>query len=165
MLGREVHMADLGFWMAMFTLGALAYYGTPLGRIIRAGARLLWASVQPLLTQPETAQPRDPLGRWQSPGEPVTTAGNDPERTLPAVTSQVTALESGVTIGNDVTEVVTTREAIYITAELVQGTAPSVVAKQLPGFSPRNYQQFKAKVDHVKEILTEYDQAELASPR
>ncbi len=158
-------MGDLGFWMAMFTLGALAYFETPLGRMIRAAARMLWASVQPLLTQPAGEQPRDQLGRWQSPGEPVTPAGNSTERMLPVVTSQVTALESDVTSGNDVTDVVTAREAIYITAELVHGIAPSVVAKQLPGFSPRNYHTFKAKVDHVKEILAEYDEAESPSAR
>jgi hypothetical protein len=150
-------MNDLGFWMAMFTLGALAYYGTPLGRLIRAGARLMWVSSQALLSPPAQPdeQPRDVLGRYASLGEPVTTGGNDQEQKLPAGNGQVTALECGVTTGNDVTEVVTIQEAVYITMHLVEGVAPSNVIKQLPGFTPKHYDRSKAKVDRIKALLAE----------
>ena|SRR6185295_4294077 len=158
-------MNDLGFWMAMFTIAALAYYETPLGRVVRAVARSLWglAVASSAALQPGE-QPRDPQGRWQSPETQVTNAGNEAERTLPAVTRDVTALDCGVTSGNDVTEEVTTvtiDEAIYITAHLVQGVAPSEVTKQLPGYTPKRYGDFKTKVEQVKAILAE--QAETAT--
>jgi hypothetical protein len=56
-------MNDLGFWMAMFTLGALAYFETPLGRLIRAGARALWATVRPVEEEDEPEPERRPRRR------------------------------------------------------------------------------------------------------
>jgi len=146
-------MNDLGFWMAMFTLGALAYYETPLGRLIRSAVRSLWARGQDLLVPAE--QPRDRLGRWQSPGPRVTAHGNDQQPPLPIVPSEVTAVGRDVTKGNDVTSEVTIDEAVYITAHLVQGVAPSRVAKQLPGYTPKRYQDFATKVERVKGILAD----------
>lgn len=147
-------MNDLGFWMAMFTLGALAYFETPLGRMIRSVARSLWALGRDLL-ESRMEQPRDQLGRWAPTG--VTSSGNDQERTLPIVTSEVTALDCGVTSGNDVTSEVTIHEAVFITVHLVQGVAPSNITKQLPGFTPKRYHDFKTKVEQVKVILAEVE--------
>lgn len=147
-------MDDLGFWMAMFTFGALAYYCTPLGRLIQAAARSLWGLIAVFAPVPEHPdQPRDRMGRWAS--TDVTSTGNGQERPLPPVTQEVTALGSEVTSGNAVTTEVTIDEAIFITAHLVQGVAPSNVIKQLPGFTPKHYDRSKAKVDQVKEILAE----------
>lgn len=148
-------MNDLGFWMVMFTIGALAYYETPLGRVIRAVVRAAFVYTQNLIQGAVQQQPRDQLGRWASSGEPGTAGGNERERPLPAVPSDVTASESGVSAGNGVTSEVTIDEAIFITAHLVQGVAPSNVIKQLPGFTPKHYHASKAKVDRVKAILAE----------
>lgn len=148
-------MSDLGFWMAMFTLGALAYFETPLGRLIRFAVHALWNMGQSLLPLPATEQPRDRLGRYASLGELVTPPGNDQEPTLPGVTAQVTALECKVTQENHVTTEVTMHEAIFITAHLVQGVAPSRVTKQLPGYTPKRYSDFATKVERVKDVLAD----------
>ena len=44
-------------------------------------------------------------------------------------------------------------EAAIIAARLTQGMAPGAVAKSLPGYSARNYTEFKAKVDAVRVAL------------
>lgn len=154
-------MNDLGFWMAMFTLGALAYYETPLGRVLRAVARSLWELVISSRATSVTGQPRDQLGRWASPEAKVTAMGNEAQRPLPIVTAPVTALQSEVTEEKPVTEVVTIvtiDEAVYITAQLVQGVAPSEVTKQLPGYTPKRYHDFATKVKEVKAILATQEQ-------
>ena len=36
---------------------------------------------------------------------------------------------------------------------LVTGNSPSRIAKQLPGYTPKRYEEFKRKVDQVQDML------------
>lgn len=149
--------SDLGFWMAMFTLGALAYYGTPLGNILRAVFRQLW-----LVVSPSLEQPRDVLGRFaaidrRSESRSVVVT------TVPVGNDDRSASESDVPNGNDVTTVITIDEAVRITSLLTQGMSPSNVTKELPGYSARRYAELRPKVDKVREILATIQAEEVVS--
>lgn len=62
----------------------------------------------------------------------------------------VSASGSEVTESNGVT--VTTEEVARIAA-LLASLPPSEVTKRLPGYSPRRYAEYKAKVEHVRRLL------------
>lgn len=68
----------------------------------------------------------------------------------------VTASERDVTERNQVPNVtISVTEAAIIATRLAEGMAPSVVAKSLPGYSPRNYSDFMAKVQEVRRVLAQ----------
>lgn len=82
----------------------------------------------------------------------------DRETELPAELPRVTAVQPEVTRELPVSETsVSPAEVAFITAKLVTGNSPSQVAKALPGYSPRNYKTFAAKVDFVKGLLDAQD--------
>lgn len=142
-------MNDLGFWMAMFTLGALAYHLTPLGALIRATVRLLWSLIAPAFEQP-----RDALGRYASVGE-RSEARSAVVTTVLGGNGDRSASERGVPDGNDVPAELTIHEAVLITTLLTRGVSPSNVVKELPGYSARRYTELRSKVDRVKAIWAE----------
>lgn len=84
-------------------------------------------------------------------------AGNllpDHGNELPPVTNGVTACSSGVTeLPDEELPPLTPAETALITRLLVTGNTVSQVAKKLPGYSPRNYQAMKAKVEAVQKML------------
>lgn len=71
------------------------------------------------------------------------------------------ALESGiaqpVSVPKSETEtknvVVTPAETVFIMQLLAAGTAPSMVARQLPDYDSRDYQTYKAKVDLIAALM------------
>lgn len=54
-------------------------------------------------------------------------------------------------------QVVSPAEIVLITVKLQQGAKPGALAKSLPGYNGRNYQEYKAKVDFVKGLLDSQD--------
>lgn len=142
-------MNDLGFWMAVFTLGALAYFETPLGRLIRGVLRLLWSRIAPALEQP-----RDAFGRYAS-IENRSEERSTVVTTVPAGNDDRSASERDVPDRNDVPSEVTIHEAVLITTLLTQGMSPSNVTKELPGYTARRYAELRSKVDRVRAIWTE----------
>ena len=154
-------MDDLGFWMAMFTLGALVYYVTPVGRVIRAGARLVWSMVGPAAESAAEDTPgfrhrrRRPIPIRRPNGQ---LAGSFPSRSQPEPRStDRSAMESG---GTTVTTVpggtLPIPNMLIIAAKLGSGTPPNEVAKSLPGYSGRRYGEYVERVRHVKAILDEH---------
>ncbi len=109
-----------------------------------------------------TAQPI-PSSRWwqlsaaKSAGT-RSVQGNTAETRSTPGNERVTASECDVTSENDVTKtVVTTAEAALIAMKLAAGVTPSEIAKSLPGYTPRDYRTFKAKVVAVQNALATID--------
>lgn len=166
----------LDFWLAVFTLGALAYFELRLGRFIGPLVRAIVDVAKPVAEEvaeqvkrrssrqlPTTVRLkprpiRSDAGRFNGSLPAVTQAGNEPERSF----REVTALERDVTDGNHVAEVtVSPEEAALIGVRLGRGMSPSAVLKSLPGYSPKkNYDLYKAKVDQVRAALHELEPAE-----
>lgn len=158
----------LDFWLAIFTLGALAYYELRLGRVLGPIARSIvgaagWAADQGREAVAEHQRrklrprpTRDARGRFDG-SMPATV----PERnTVPAESS---AVERGVSPGNDVPSgTINAAEVALIAYMLGQGKAPGVVAKSLPGYSARKYQSYAAKVNQVQADLAKLAPEETA---
>lgn len=164
----------LDFWLAVFTLGALAWFELRLGRFVgpivrgamsvagpaakaatrRSGRRL------PTTVRLKPRPIRSGDGRFNGSLPAVTWAGNEPQRGF----REVTALGSGVSGANHVAEVtVSVEEAALIGARLARGMSPSAVLKSLPGYSPKkNYDLYKAKVERVQTALATLEPAEAA---
>lgn len=106
---------------------------------------------------PRLAQVRLAARAWQSAATP------DADRLLASILSEtplqaqkrdVTASESDVTEKRYVTNAVATpAEIARIAVQLTNGVPPSEIAKALPGYDPRTYKDFKAKVSYVQELL------------
>lgn len=165
----------LDFWLAIFTLGALAYFELRLGRFIGPIVRGVVSIATPAAKEvkrramrqlPTTVRLkprpiRDDRGRFDGslPAEKnVTTRGNELQLPL----HDVAALGRGVASGNVVAEVtVSPDEMMLISLRLGRGMSPSAVIKSMPGYSPRkNYDLYKAKVDQVQAALAEIEPAE-----
>jgi hypothetical protein len=75
--------------------------------------------------------------------------------TTPPVTNTVTSVVTGCS--SDVSPVtsvtITADERDFIMFELGRNTAPSMIARKLPGYTPTEYKRYKAKVDYVKTQL------------
>jgi hypothetical protein len=159
-------MNDLGFWMAMFTLGALAYFETPLGRLIRAGVRSLWAAVGPAAEADDDAaidRPRRRIFIRRANGQ---LAGSFPSRnSVPASSASSSALECEVPevpkVPRELDTPLTIPDMLIIAARLGQGMTPTDVAKSLPGYSGRKYGEYGDRVRHVKAILEEHGAFEI----
>ena len=78
-------------------------------------------------------------------------AGNKPPIVSNTVTDAVTACSSDVSAVTNVT--VTAEEAAKIAQLLAGNKAPSMIARELPGYTPRDYKLYKAKVDAVAAML------------
>lgn len=87
-------------------------------------------------------------------GDLLVTSLPDRGTELPAELPRVTAAAREVTSELPVTNTeVSPAEVAFIAVKLQLGNTPSQVAKMLPGYSPRNYKDFAAKVAYVKALL------------
>jgi len=163
----------LDVWVAIFSLGALAWFELRLGRFFGPIVQSLVGSATDAAEEMKQRRRRSPTtvrlksrpvrgdgGRFDGSLPAVTQTGNLPERKLP----EVTALQRGVTGGNSVAEVtVSFQEAVLIAARLERGMSPSAVLKSLPGYSPKkNYDLYKAKIEQVRSALAELEPAAIA---
>ena len=81
-------------------------------------------------------------------------AGNEEPASLPLESNEVTGELPDVHAELPVTNVIVTpRETAIIAAALAGNETLSDISKRLPGYSPRRYKEFKAKVEFVKRIL------------
>lgn len=162
----------LDVWVALFTLGALAWFELRLGRFVGPIVQSLTGAATeaaedvkrrrklPTTVRLKSRPVRRGDGRFNGSLPAVTSAGNDEQPSC----DEVTALQREVTGGNDVAEVtVSFQEAALIAARLERGMSPSAVLKSLPGYSPKkNYDLYKAKVEQVRAALAELEPAEEA---
>ena len=163
-------MNDLGFWMAMFVFGALIYFETPVGRLIRAGARLVWDLTMPKgddetddrrLTADHRYRRRIPIRRANGQLAGSVSTGNSPEPSP----DRSSAVGSGVPEVPKVPEFrpIPIPDMLIIAARLGQGMTATEVAKSLPGYSGRKYAEYGERVRHVKAILEEHGALSSAS--
>lgn len=150
--------SDLGFWMAMFTLGALAYFETPLGGLIRAGARALWAAVGSAEEADEQASERRTRRRFPIRRANGQLAGSFPSRSRaePRSGDRSAPQSGGTTVTTVPIGTFPIPDMLVIAARLGSGTPPNEVAKSLPGYSGRRYGEYVERVRHVKAILDEH---------
>lgn len=164
----------LDFWLAILTLGALAWFELRLDRIVLPIARAVIGLAGPAAEEvkrltarrlPTTVRlkPR-PIrgdgGRFDGSLPAVTRQGNEPQPSLQGVA----ASGRGVADGNAVAMVtVSPEEMMLISLRLGRGMSASAVVKSLPGYSPRkNYDLYKAKVDQVQAALATLEPVEAA---
>ncbi len=103
------------------------------------------------------ALPIGPTGQ----GNSLPATGNENEPRYPsftACTSEVTALPEPSL------PALTGAEIALITRLLVTGVSPSDATKKLPGYSPKLYKVYKAKVDAVAAMLADTQPGDLDSP-
>lgn len=162
----------LDFWLAVLTLGALAWYELRLGRFVRPLFDLGADVARRSKTEIE-ARRRRPM-RLRS--RPIRGEGGRFDGSLPALENRSdqgsaperrsddrSALESNGTHGADVPiGTIPPEEIALIGLRLGQGMAPSAVAKSLPGYSARKYRDYMEKVAKVEASLAEFEPAEEA---
>lgn len=157
----------LDFWLAIFTLGALAYFELRLSRFIGPIVRGIVSIARPAAQEVKrrasrqlptnvrlrTRPIRDNAGRFNGSLPAVPIVPNT-ERPFP----NRSASERDVPDGNDVSSgTISPHEAALIGLRLGRGISPSDVAKSLPGYSARKYQMFMGKVVKVQTDLAQFD--------
>lgn len=161
----------LDFWLAVFTLGALAYFELRLGRFVGPIVRGVMSVAGPAAEQvaeqvkrqlPTTVRlkprpVRGDYGRFDG-SLPAVPNRSDDRSEVEHRSSDRYALESGGTTVPDVPSgTVSPEEAALIGLRLGRGMSPSDVAKSLPGYSARKYKEFREKVEHVQAALAELE--------
>lgn len=130
-------MGDLGAWLSLLIIAVLVW---------KQGSKVLAPVVQPCL-------------RFVSWGYSSLRGNFGPELVepeLPPESGAVTASESQSYQSNQVTEVtLSDLEIAWIAHELGRGTSASAVAKQLPGYSPKRYDEYTGRVGLVEALLAE----------
>jgi hypothetical protein len=82
---------------------------------------------------------------------------------LPPAADSVTALESQVTTLEQVTSLELSHlEIAWIAHGVGAGQLPSAIAKTLPGYTPKKYAEYAARVGQVEALLAEKHALELA---
>jgi len=164
----------LDFWLAVFTLGALAWFELRLGRfvgpIVRGAAGIVGQEVQrrkssrqlPTTVRLKPRPIRGVDGRFNGSLAAVP-VGSELSSSVQQSSDASSASERVVPGGNDVPiGTIPLDEAMLIALRLGRGMSPSAVAKSLPGYSARKYQTFMEKVLRVEAELAELEPAEQA---
>lgn len=132
-------MGDLGAWLSLLVIAVLLW---------KVGSERLGPFVRPVASM---------LGQALDYAAPLVLQfhrGNLPETKSMPVIEPVTALESEVTAVTEVPEVtLKPEEIVRIMVLLQKGMAPSRVAKELPGYTPKRYKEFAGKVDQVSKLI------------
>jgi hypothetical protein len=168
----------LDFWLAVFTLGALVYFELRLGRFIGPLARAVLDIARPAAEQ--VAEQVKRRSSRQLPTtvrlkpRPVRKDNGRFDGSLPADlfrsddrSEAEPRSEYRSAIGSDGTVVpevpggtISPDEAALIGLRLGRGMSTSDVAKSLPGYSARKYQEYREKVLRIKEALADLEPAE-----
>lgn len=168
----------LDFWLAVFTLGALAYWELRLGRFIGPLARGIMSvakpaaeelaeqvkrrrAVRPMPTVRLKPRPiRGDAGRFDG-SLPAVPVRSEPRSVLEPRSADRSALESdGTTVPDVPSGTISPEEAALIGLRLGRGMSTSDVAKSLPGYSARKYQAYREKVLTIAATLAELEPAE-----
>lgn len=168
----------LDFWLAVFTLGALAYFELRLGRFVGPVVRAVMSIARPAADEvaeqikrrssrriPTTIRLKSrPLrrddGRFDG-SLPADLLRSDDRSDAEPRSDDRSALESNGTAVPDVPGgTISPSEAALIGARLGRGMSPSDVAKSLPGYSARKYQAYREKVLKIEATLAELEPAE-----
>lgn len=166
----------LDFWLAIFTLGALAYFELRLGRFIGPIVRGIVSVAEPAAKEIKRRSSRQLPTTVRLTPRPVRGDRGRFDGSLPAVSEvpdrgsrverssdESSALEKAGTRVPDVPPgTISAEEAALIGLRLGRGMSPSAVAKSLPGYSARRYRDYMEKVANIEAALAEYEPAEEA---
>jgi hypothetical protein len=165
----------LDFWLAVFTLGALAYFELRLGRfvgpIVRGVLSIAGPAANEVAEQVKRRRSRQLPTTVHLKPRPVRGEHGRFDGSLPAVplrsdgrseaehrSDDRSALESrGTTVPDVPSGTISPDEAALIGLRLGRGMSPSDVAKSLPGYSARKYKEYRSKVDQVCVALAELE--------
>lgn len=160
----------LDVWLAIFTLGALAWFELRLGRFVAPllgiGADLVERGKEEIeerrRRRPMRLRPRPIRGAYgrfdgSLPAAPVVPLDGSERSEGELGSESGTALERHGTGGTDGTEVpggtMSPAEIALIALRLGQGMTPAKVAKSLPGYSGRKYAEYMEKVEIVQQEI------------
>lgn len=161
----------LDFWIAVLTLGALAWYELRLGRFV--------GPIRDLAERGKTEiEERRRRRTIRLKSRPIRGTDGRFDGSLPAVpfrsesrsepelrSADRSALESGGTTVPDVPGgTISPEEAALIGLRLGQGMSASDVAKSLPGYSARKYKEYREKVQKVEMSLADFEPIEESMP-
>ena len=168
----------LDFWLAVFTLGALAWFELRLGRfvvpIVRGVMNLAGPAAEEAVERSRRRTSRHLPTTVRLKPRPIRGAAGRFDGSLPAVQNRSgsrseleprfgssSALESdGTTVPDVLSGTISPEEAALIGLRLGRGIASSDVAKSLPGYSARKYKEYKEKVLRVEASLAALDPAD-----
>jgi len=166
----------LDFWLAIFTLGALAYFELRLGRFIGPIVRGIVSVAEPAAKEIKRRSSRQLPTTVRLKPRPVRGDRGQFNGSLPAVPEvpisgsraehgsvDSSASERAGTMVPDVPlGTISAEEAALIGLRLGRGMSPSAVAKSLPGYSARRYRDYMAKVANIEAALADYEPTEEA---
>lgn len=160
----------LDVWLAIFTLGALAWFELRLGRFVGPIVRGAMSIAEPAVKEVKRRSSRQLPTAVRLKPRPIRGDGGRFDGSLPAVpvvpemktrSDDRSALERGVPDGNDVSiGTILPEEAALIGLRLGRGLSRSDVVKSLPGYSARKYREYMEKVQKVEFALAELEPVE-----
>lgn len=160
----------LDFWLAIFTLGALAWFELRLGRFVAPVVRGVMGVAGPAAQEVKRRATRQSPTIVRLKPRPIRGDGGRFDGSLPAVpvvpivehrSADRSALGSDGTIVPDVPPgTISPEEAALIGLRLGRGMAASDVAKSLPGYSARKYKEYREKVQKIENALAEVEPEE-----
>jgi hypothetical protein len=150
----------LDVWLAILTLGALAWYELRLGRFFRPlldlGADVVDRGREELETRRARRRSRplrDERGQFNG-SLPAVPDGSDLRSEDELRSDGGTALEShGTGVPGVPGGTISQTEIALIALRLGQRMPPGKIAKSLPGYSGRKYAEYMAKVEQVRQDL------------
>lgn len=160
----------LDFWLAILTLGALAYYELRLSRFVGPIVRGVMGIAGAGAAQVKRRATRQLPTTTRLKPRPIRGEGGRFDGSLPAVPDVPSAEPSfrdrsaSGSLGTSVPDVpsgtISPAEMMLISLRLGQGMAPNAVAKSLPGYSGRKYQSYIEKVEKVQAELARLEPGE-----
>lgn len=164
----------LDFWLAIFTLGALAWFELRLGRFVGPIVRGVLGVAGPVagdvVERAKHYRSRRLSTTVRLKSRPIRANDGRFNGSLPAVpvvpteerrSDDRSALGRTVPDGNDVLGgTISPEEAALIGLRLGRGMSLSDVAKSLPGYSARKYKEYREKVLKIEAALAELEPVE-----
>ena len=155
----------LDVWLAIFTLGALAWFELRLSRfvvpIVRGAAGIVGEEVQrrrssrrlptTVRLKPHPIRGQHGQFRGSFPARSDAQPGSEDSSASERPGTNGTEFQSGTILPEEIA---------LIALRLGRGMSPSAVAKSLPGYSARKYQAFMEKVSNVEATLAELEPVE-----
>ncbi len=160
----------LDVWLAVFTLGALAYFELRLGRFVGPIVRGVVSVVRPAAQEVRRRASRQLPTNVRLRSRPIRGDAGRFNGSLPAVpvvpntersSLDRSALGRDVPDDNDVASgTISPEDMMRISLRLGRGMSPSDVAKSLPGYSARKYKESREIVLKIEAELAELEPAE-----
>lgn len=157
----------LDVWLAIFTLGALAWFELRLGRFVGPIVRGAMSIAEPAVKEVKRRSSRQLPTTVRLKPRPIRGEHGQFQGSVPVVpeakprSDDRSALECVVPDGNDVSiGTIPPADIALIALRLGRGLSRSEVVKSLPGYSARKYREYMEKVQKVEATLAELEPVE-----